>query len=362
MLFLPIPVRIKSILVYLVCTTILLRQLGFNRLLDKVDKKFRSVAAQYSNGATVQRIYNKVLDIRDFLGGNVFRFIIGILLSMIWLASGIFIVQLNENGAVLRFGRLDRICKPGLNWHIPWPFENVIITDVTSLHKISTGTDEVLVLTKDENLLSVHFTIFWRVKDLSNYLFRAKSPDTIVESVAELVMREIMCNTLAHDALTTGRQELADQIKQMLQTLLDKYSLGIEIVDAQIGKIDPPAPVINAYRDVLKAKLEQEIQKNEAESYANFVVPKAEGEAYNVKSKALARAAELLGNAEGEAKAVRAMLLSYQLNPELAKYIMYTKMMHTVLTNAKSVRLVKGSVVQVLNQQTDKSSKKEAIC
>jgi modulator of FtsH protease HflK len=353
MLFFPIPVRIKTILVYLVCTWLLLRQLGFNRLLDKIDKKFRYLLGRYSSSATLQMIYNKVLDVRDFLGGNLFRFIVGFVLAGIWVLSGVFIVQLNENGAVLRFGELSRICKPGLNWHMPWPFERVIITDVTSLHKISTGTDEILVLTKDENLLSVHFTIFWRVKDLSNYLFRAKSPDSIVQSVAELVMREIMCNTEAHEALTSGRQELADQIKYKLQTLLDKYNLGIEVVDAQMGKIDPPASVIDAYRDVLKAKLEQEIQKNQAESYANYIIPQAQGEAYNIKSKAEARAAEILGSAEGEAKAIDAMLRSYQSDPDLAKNIMYTKMMQKVLTKSK-LRIFKGNLVQVLNSGTEK--------
>ena len=291
----------------------------------------------------MQQANNKILMIRDFLGGAWFKVGVGAMALLIWAASGLFSVQLNENAAILRFGKLKRTCGPGLNWHIPWPIEKEVIADVTSLHKITTADldpDETLVLTKDENTLSVSFTIFWRVKDLANYLFLAKSPDAIVESVAESVMREIMSNTVSQDALTVGRQEIADRIKYKLQMLLDEYKLGIEIVDAQIGKIDPPESVVDAYRDVLKAKLEQEMKKNEAESYAKYIIPQAEGQAFEIRSKAKAEVAQILASAEGEASAARAMLDAYQTDPELGRAMIYTKAMSKVLSNASEVQIV----------------------
>jgi membrane protease subunit HflK len=254
---------------------------------------------------------------------------------LIWLCFGFFVVKLNEEAAILRFGCLNRTGKPGLNWRLPWPIEAHKVVDVTTLHKITVTTDNDLVLTNDENMLSVQFTIFWRVKNIANYLFKAKSPDEIVESAAEAVMRQIISNTHSQEALTAGRQEIANQIKTNLQRLLNEYMIGIEIVDAQIGKIDPPEPVIGAYREVLKAKLDGETKKNEAESYANYIVPKAEGEAYELYSEAKTIEASVLANAEGDRDSYLSLLSAYEMDPFLTEQIMSTQATAQMLKDAK---------------------------
>lgn len=311
-----------------------------------------------------QRMRNSAMDFKDFTRRS--RAGIVLICIMLWCLLGFFVVQLNEEAAILRFGKLNRIYGPGLHWHIPWPFENPRIVDVTSLHKISIAdmkdnsqdpNEDVLVLTNDENMLLVQFTIFWKVKDLANYLFRAKSPDSIIESAAEAVMREIMSKTKAQDALTIGRQAIADQIKARLQELVDEYRIGIEVVDAQMGKIDPPESVIDAYRDVLKAKLEQETQKNEAESYANYVVPKAEGKAFQINSAARAEEARIIAEAEGEARSAKALHDVFSLHPDLTKYILYNRTVARLLSRASKVRIF-GTKMHPMIHMLDKQEVK----
>jgi modulator of FtsH protease HflK len=324
----------------------------FNNLSDKINKTF---------GSRGQKIYNQFLDIKDFFSGNwIIYFCIGASF-VIWLCTGIFKVELNEEAAILRFGKLHRIVKPGLHWHIPNPFESTIVADVTSLHKIGTARlmkqkntvdKDILVLTKDENMVSVQFTIFWRVNNLEQYLFGACKPEGIVQSAAETVMREIISNTMTQDAITIGRQEISDKIKIKLQNLIDTYKIGIDIVDAQIGKIDPPDSVIDAYRDVMKAKSEQETQKNQAESYASYVIPNAEGKAFEILSSAEQEKATILADANGQASAFRAQVNAFNINKGLVKTIMFTKVFEKIFGNSKSINIIDSDVNAFINVGT----------
>ena len=358
MSLLPLPKRVKTI-IFLCLWGVIAANILFQQLktidLKKFEQRLQDIPLL--NKFDAQRIKNQILDIRDWFAKfspktfkmrSIFWNALVIVVILIWLCSGFFAVHLNEEAVVMRFGKIHRICKPGLRWHLPEPIETHKIADVTSLHKITVTTDledsDTLVLTNDENMLAVQFTIFWRVNNVADYLFRAKSPNEIVGSAAETVMRQIMSNTRSQDALTAGRQEIANKVKVNLQKLLDEYMIGIEVVDAQIGKIDPPESVIDAYREVLKAKLEGETKKNEAESYASYVVPKAEGEAYDIYSKAKSREVALIANAEGERDSYLAVLKAYQANPELVKEIIRANMMDEVMQKCAKVHVVDESI------------------
>jgi len=347
-IFSPIPIKLKVILFYTFIgyVTYLWLTKQFPELKRTFDLKIKypieNLLRRYS---LFQRSYNALLDFPTLFRNIYLQIGIGLIVSGLWLVKGLVIVNLNEQAAIIRFGKIVRTLSPGLHLYMPWPIEEVVKTDIT-LHKITSADlseynkeDSMLVMTKDENMLSVEFTIFWRVRDIARYLFRAQAPDSLVESGAETIMRSIMAETLAQEALTVGRQELADQVKEKLQQLMDDDEVGIDIVDAQMGKIDPPNSVIDSYREVLKAKLEQETQKNEAESYANYVIPKAEGQAFTIITDAKVKIASILNETRGNLEGLQAQLKIFEGNPVLADQIMYTDMMTKILGNAK-VRLI----------------------
>ena len=226
----------------------------------------------------------------------------------LWFASGFYRVQPDEQGIVLRFGAYKYWTPPGLHWHIPWPVETVEKPAVTRINRteigfrsgatgyVQSGTDttgrdvlaESLMLTGDENIIDIDVAVFWRIRpnEASNFLFNARRPDDLVFGVAESSMREVIGRTPIQPALTQLRAQIENDVLHQTQEILDRYDVGIEITQVQLQKVDPPAAVIESFRDVQRANTDAERMRNEAEAYHNDIVPRARGEAARIVAEA----------------------------------------------------------------------------
>ncbi len=212
-------------------------------------------------------------------GTGISVVVLGIL--VIWLASGFYRVLPDEVGVVLRFGAYNRTTQPGLNYHLPTPIETVLTPSVTRVNRTEIGyrnaegpgrgqvtrqvPEEALMLTGDENIVDINFTVFWVIKNAQAYLFNIRDPDATVKSAAESAMREIVGETPIAQALSEGRGKIETDTQRLLQSILDTYGAGIELTQLQLLKVDPPAPVIDAFRDVQRALADRERLRNEAE-------------------------------------------------------------------------------------------------
>src|SRR5579863_857850 len=246
---------------------------------------------------------------------------------VLWLASGFYRVQPDEVGVVLRFGAYDRMTQPGLNYHLPIPIESALTPSVTRVNRTEVGyrsgevgasgtrqlPEEALMLTGDENIVDINFTVFWVVKDAKNFLFNIRAPEATVKSAAESAMREIVGQTKIADALAEGRGKIEGDTQKLLQRILDSYGAGIDITQVQLAKVDPPAPVIEAFRDVQRALADRARLRNEAESYRNDILPKARGAAAQISQDADAYRAEIIARAQGDADRFIAVYKAYQV-------------------------------------------------
>src|SRR5262249_217755 len=212
-----------------------------------------------------------------------------------WLFSGFFRVDSEEVGVVLRFGKYVREVQPGLNYHLPYPIESVLTPKVTRINKIDIGMrvvedlrrgttirdvpEESLMLTGDENIVDVDFSVLWRVRPKPNgvedYLVNMQQREGTVKAVAESAMREVIGRSTLQPILTGARQNIEAAVQDLMQRVLDSYGAGVQIQQVQLQKVDPPSQVIDAFRDVQAARADSERAQNEAQSYANKVVPEA---------------------------------------------------------------------------------------
>ena len=225
-------------------------------------------------------------------GGNKKLLLIApAVLFAIWLASGFYRVQPDEQGVVLRFGEWVKTTQPGLNWHIPTPIETVFTPKVTRSNRVEVGfrsaaeigrsgstrdvPNESLMLTGDENIVDINFVLLWQIKDAGQFLFNVRDPETTVKAVAESVMREIIGQTPIVEATTEGRGAIELQARELTQQILDEYGAGILVTQVQLQKVDPPSEVIDAFRDVQRAQADRERLQNEAEAFANDILPRA---------------------------------------------------------------------------------------
>ena len=229
-------------------------------------------------------------------GGNK-PILFGLLvLVIVWALSGLYRVLPDEQGVVLRFGKFTSTTQPGLNYHIPFPIESVITPKVTKVNRMDIGfrserdsgftssgvadvPEESLMLTGDENIVNIDFSVFWVIKDAGNFLFKIQDPEGTVKAAAETAMREVIARSDIQPILTEGRSKIEIDTQEIIQNILDEYNSGIQITQVQTQKADPPDQVIDAFRDVQAARADMERSKNEAEAYANDVIPRARGEA-----------------------------------------------------------------------------------
>lgn len=283
-------------------------------------------------------------------------------LGLLWGLSGIYRVQPDEQGVVRRFGEYVRTEQPGLRYHLPAPIEMVDTPKVTLVNRLEVGyrsgtdsrrpgggdiLDESLMLTGDENIIDIDFTVLWVIKDAGNYLFKIRDPANTVKMAAESAMREVIGRTDIQPALTEARQDIEQQTKALLQTMLDEYQSGIEITQVQLQKVDPPAPVVDAFNDVQRARQDRERLRNEAEAYRNDIIPRARGEAEQLIQQASAYREQVVNLAQGDAQRFAQVLAAYSQAPEVTARRMYLETMQEVLggTNKVIIDQNKGSGV-----------------
>ena len=286
--------------------------------------------------------------------GIILLILIGI---AIWLASGFYRVQPDEVGVVLRFGKWTKTTQPGLNYHLPAPFETVLKPKVTRVNRAEIGfrsavegasgrnvpvrpvPGESLMLTGDENIIDIHFTVLWVInrEDVGKYLFNVRSPELTVKDVAESAMREVIGKSNLQSALAEGRTAIAQQAQELTERILDQYGAGIDIRQVELQKIDPPEAVIDAFRDVQAARADQERAKNEAEAYRNDIRPRAKGEAERLLQEAAAYREEVVARANGETQRFLKVYDQYKLATDVTRKRLYLETMEEILAGMNKI-------------------------
>jgi membrane protease subunit HflK len=293
------------------------------------------------------------------LRGSRGLILIVLIIVGIWLATGFYRVQPDEQGIVLRFGEWIKTTQPGLNYHLPGPIEKVFTPKVTRVNRAEIGfrsvvdggrttaprsvPSESLMLTGDENIIDIHFTVFWVINDAGKFLFNIRSPELTVKDIAESSMREVIGKTDLQYALAEGRLPLAQQTHELIQTILDQYGAGILITQIELQKIDPPEAVIAAFRDVQAARADQERAKNEAEAYRNDILPRARGDAERILQEALAYKREVVARAEGEAARFVSVYNEYRQAKEVTTKRIYLETMEQILAGMNKVVIDAGA-------------------
>ena len=277
----------------------------------------------------------------------------------IWAVSGFYRVQSEELGIVLRFGKYVRDAQPGLNYHLPYPIETVLLPKALRVSTISIGMtliddpsrrgrtmrdvpEESLMLTGDENIVDIDFSVFWLIGSLanaSNYLFNMVDPDGTVKAAAESSMREVVGQSNIQDLLTQARQITESKVQALLQKTLDQFQAGVTITQVQLLKVDPPAEVVAAFRDVQAAQADQVRLQNEAQTYANQVVPQARGQAATITNAASAYHDRIIAEAKGQAQAFNSVYQSYKTAPAVTRQRMYLETMEQILTGKDKIIL-----------------------
>jgi membrane protease subunit HflK len=288
-----------------------------------------------------------------------------IIVAIIWALSGLYRVLPDEQGIVLRFGKFVSTTQPGLNYHFPYPIETVLTPKVTKVNRIDIGfrsgsdtgfssagvadvPEESLMLTGDENIVNIDFSVFWVIKDAGKFLFKIQDPAATVKAAAETAMREVIAKSKLQSILTEGRSKIEIETQEIAQSLLDEYESGIEITQVQTQKADPPDQVIDAFRDVQAARADMERAKNEAQAYQNDVIPRARGEAAKILQQAEAYKKQVVAKAEGEASRFLAIYKEYSNAKRVTKERMYLETMEKVLAAVDKVIIEKNASTGVV--------------
>jgi len=279
-------------------------------------------------------------------------------LLVLWLLSGFYRVQPDEQGVVLRFGEWVQTTGPGLNWHLPYPIETVITPSVEAINSIEIGyrspgagsggpvrdvPEESLMLTGDQNIIDIDFTVFWKISDAGKFLFNIRDREATVKTAAEATMREVIGRTDIQRALTEARQDIENDTRDLLQELMNEYEAGIEITQVQLQQVQPPQQVIDAFNDVQRALQDRDRLRNEAEAYRNDILPRARGDAQQIIQEANAYRERIINEAEGEAQRFLSVYEAYLEDPQVATRRMYLETMQNILGNTNKVILGNGT-------------------
>jgi len=310
-------------------------------------------------------------------GGNLSKgaFIgIFVVAFLLWGASGIYTVAADEEAVVLQFGKHVDTKSPGLRWHLPYPIETIEKLPVTRVQRLAIGirdlgdgrrrqrAQESLMLTQDENIIDISFMVQYRIIDVRNYMFNIDAPEKTVRDAAESAIREIIGRTMIDDVLTTKKAEVEIETQTLIQSILDGYEAGISVTSVNLQDVKPPVAVAHEFKDVQAAKEDKERAKNEAQTYANDIIPKARGEAKKMVLDAEAYEKEAVDRAQGEADRFNSILAAYKLAPEVTRKRMYLETMEKVMARSDKVIIdskVAGSVLPYL--PLDRASSKVEV-
>lgn len=278
---------------------------------------------------------------------------------VVWLLSGFYRVQPDEQGVVLQFGRYIGTTSPGLNYHLPAPIQTVQTPTVTRVNRLEVGLrslgegrgnlaardvpEESLMLTGDENIVDIDFTIFWRIKDAADFLFNVRNPENSVKLAGESAMREVIGQTQIQSALTEGRNAIEIATRERLQKLLDSYGAGIAVQQVQLLKVDPPQPVIDAFIDVQRARADLERLRNEAEAYRNDILPRARGNAERMIQEARAYKEQITNKAQGEAQRFTQVYEAYKVSKDVTTGRIYLETFEEVFQGMNKIIIDRGA-------------------
>lgn len=331
--------------------------------------------------AALKRFWQSLVN--DFMGGHIGGgktfVIMGLILFVLWCATGVFQVGATQLGIVMRFGEAKQIASPGLRYHLPYPIEDVILAEVTSSRKVEVGysTDdsfrrtaetpnasESMMLTGDENIIEVSFDVMWQVDPtrVKDFVFNLKDPATTVKAVAQSAMREVIGQTTIQTAITSGRTEIEQKTMDLIQKNLDQYQTGIQVTQINLRGAMPPTEVADSFQDVTRARSDKETKINQAETYRNKVIPEAEGQSAKMMQEAAAYKAQIVNQANGNASRFISVYQSYQNAREVTARQMYLDTMETVLKDANKIVVdpnLKGIAAYLPLTNMMKNTKKE---
>ena len=284
---------------------------------------------------------------------------------LIWLGTGFFIVQEGQQAVITQFGKYHSSVGAGFNWRLPYPIQRHELIFVTQIRSVDVGRDTVIkatglresaMLTADENIVEIKFAVQYRLNDARAFLFESKDPTLAVVQAAETAVREVVGKMRMDSALSEERDQIAPRVRDLMQTILDRYKVGIEVVgiNLQQGGVRPPEQVQAAFDDVLKAGQERERAKNEAQAYANDVVPRAIGSASRLKEESDAYKERVVAQAKGDAQRFSSVLTEYQKAPQVTRDRLYVDAMQQVYSNVTKVMVDSKSGSNLLYLPLDK--------
>lgn len=266
----------------------------------------------------------------------------------LWAFASFYTVKPEEQSVELLLGKFYAIGEPGLNF-APWPFVSANVIPVTPerTEDIGIGTsgqgDSGLMLTGDENIVDIDFQVVWNVSDATKYLFNLRDPQLTINAVAESSMREIIAQSQLAPILNRDRGVIAERLKNMIQTTLDSYDSGLNVVRVNFNRADPPREVIEAFKNVQSAEQERDRLQKEADAYANTIVAGARGQSAQLMEEAEAYRAQVVNQAEGEASRFTAVLGEYRKAPEVTRKRLYLETMEEVLGRVNKVIIDEAS-------------------
>lgn len=285
----------------------------------------------------------------DMKSAGVGAGLIAIVVVVIWMGTGIFIVQEGQQAVITRFGKYSSTVGAGFNWRLPYPIERHEVVQVTQIRSVEVGRDSVIrttglkesaMLTEDENIVEIKFAVQYRLNDARAWLFESKNPQEAVVQAAETAVREVIGKMKMDTALAEERDQIGPRVRTLMQQILDRYKVGVEVVgiNLQQGGVRPPEQVQAAFDDVLKAGQERERAKNEAQAYANDVIPRARGAASRLQQEAEGYKSRIVSQAQGDSQRFKSVLAEYQRAPQVTRDRMYLETMQGIY----------GSVTKIL--------------
>ncbi|GAC1528056.1 MAG: FtsH protease activity modulator HflK [Ramlibacter sp.] len=274
--------------------------------------------------------------------------LIAAVLLLIWLGTGFFIVQEGQQAVITQFGRYKTTVGAGFNWRLPYPVQRHEVVSVTQIRSVDVGRDAIIkatglresaMLTEDENIVEIKFAVQYRLNDARAYLFESKNPGEAVVQAAETAVREVVGKMRMDSALAEERDQIATRVRTLMQQILDRYKVGIEVVgiNLQQGGVRPPEQVQAAFDDVLKAAQERERSKNEAQAYANDVIPRAVGSAARLNQEAEGYKSRVVSQAQGDVQRFLAVLGQYQKAPQVTRDRLYLETMQQIYASVTKV-------------------------
>lgn len=284
----------------------------------------------------------------DMKGASIGIGLILAIVVLIWMGTGFFIVQEGQQAVITQFGKYKATVGAGFNWRLPYPIQRHELVFVTQIRSVDIGRDVIIkatglresaMLTEDENIVEIKFAVQYRLNDARAFLFESRNPTDAVIQAAETAVREVVGKMKMDAALSEERDQIAPRVRKLMQDILDRYKVGIEVVgiNLQQGGVRPPEQVQAAFDDVLKAGQERERLKNEAEAYANDVVPRANGTASRLKQEAQGYKAKIVATSQGDAQRFRSVLTEYQKAPQVTRDRLYLESMQQIYSNVSKV-------------------------